>query len=198
MRILKTLLLGVVALIALLSGIEAAAQPPCPDLPPIGTRYRCYFVNGSKVLVALGGPVPANSTGYAELVVIGHNYSPCEAILGPDGFSSTGNSPQLGTITTFLAPGSPVSRITGTNPGTLFPANVTLNFNLNAIVGALGNQTLQSAGPVTLTANGVTSLPPANVTVVQTAPVLFAVDPSNPTEESSFILETTNVVLNGE
>lgn len=197
MRILKTVLLGIIALAAFITGIDAIAQP-CPDLPAIGTRYRCYFVDGNKVLVIQGGPVPANSTGYAELEVIAHNYNPCEAILGPYGFNSLGFSPQLGNVRTFLAPGSPVSRITGTNPGTLFPATITINLNLFAIVDALGNQTLQSAGPVTLIAGGVTSLPPTNVTVSQVAPVLFALDPNNPTEETSFTLQNTTVVLNGD
>lgn len=146
---------------------EAIAQP-CPDLPPIGTVYTCYFVNGGKVVVGPGGPVPSNSTGSATVYVVAHRTPPiypvCEAILSPNQFSSTGEG-RLGVVSTALAPGSPDSRLTG-NATSLFPADLELNLNLKATVSSLGG-TFVSQNPLKLRASGIRGLPLRAVSVRQ-------------------------------
>lgn len=159
---MRKLFMTLLAATGLFAAAQASAQ--CPDLPPIGTPYTCYFVNGGKVVVTPGGPVPSNSTGSATVYVVGHNTNPCEAILSPEQFGSTGQG-RLGTLSSSLAPGSPVSRLTGNN-ATLFPASLELNLNLQVTASSL-NGTFTSQGPLKLRASNIRSLPLKNVDVKQ-------------------------------
>lgn len=193
-KIFCTLALAAASLFAV-----ADAYAQCNDLPPVGSRFRCYFVNGGKVLVPEGsGAVPANSTGFAEVEVIYHNFNPCEAVFGVRGFSSTGTSPQLGLVRSNLAPGgSPDGRLTGSGATTLFPASLQLNLNINVEADALPGRIYN--GVLSLQAQNITSVPFVNVNATQTAPLtLVAPFPEEPDGVSLLILSETNVILNGE
>lgn len=174
----------------ILVGGKAYAQ--CPDLPSIGDTYICYFVNGGKVVVLPGGPAPTNSSGQAVVHVTGLQYNPCQVIFEVDQFSSNGAG-EIGTIDANLVPTSQPTTLTGApGSGTLFPAELDLNINLQATGSALGGQTYLSNGPLNLRASNVNSLPLQGVNVQQTHPLDFvAEDGSN-----GFVLEKTDVVLN--
>jgi len=186
MRILSSLFLIATAAAAFLSANGASAQPPCPDLPPIGDTVTCTFVNGQKVLTA----GTATTSGFGTFVVTGYSFNPCQAILQPVRFSSQGGSPTLGSVNTSLAPESPATTITG-GSATLFPGNLRINLNLNATISTIG--TLRSAQPLQLDAGTITSIRPKNVSVHQLAPVNF-IDENNKVRAT---LINTNVTLNG-
>lgn len=178
--------LGLVAVGLFCSG-SASAQ--CDDLPPLGTPYTCYFVGGDKVVVLPGGPVPSSSDGSATVYVVGYNYNPCEVLLSPEQFSSTGSG-KLGRLGTNLAPGSPKSKLTGQNSKALFPADLELNLNITATADAL-NGTFTSQGPLTLRASGIQKLPLTNVELKQDGAVKLV------NEKREVIgLEGVHVVLN--
>lgn len=159
----KILALGL-AVVALFITVEAMAQ--CDDLPPIGTAYTCYFIDGGKVIVTPGGPVPSNSIGSATVYVVAHHYCPCEVILSPEQFSSSGSG-ALGTFTANLAPGSPVSRLTGRNCDKLCPADLELNLNITVRADGLDG-TFTSQGPITLRVVG--GCPPFHCVEVKQEP----------------------------
>lgn len=158
----KIFALGLAAAGLFMAG-EAMAQ--CADRPPIGSTYTCYFVDGEKVVVLPGGPVPSNSSGSATVYVVGYNDDPCEVLLSPEQFSSTGTG-KLGTLSTGLAPGSPKSRLTGRDKINLFPADLELNLNITAKADAL-NGTFTSDGPLVLRAEGIEKVPFEGVEVKQ-------------------------------
>jgi hypothetical protein len=185
----KTLSVLGLTLAALFVGGNAYGQ--C-DRPPIGTPYTCFFTNGGKVVIPDGGgPAPSNSSGSATVYVIGYNDNPCEILLSPDRFASTGSG-EFGRIGSSLAPGSPVSRLTGPDGTTSYPARLELNLNLNASVPSLGSQTFTSEGPLTLIGDGIPSLPFKGVALRQEKPVHF----SSPKQDRGFTLDQVNVVLN--
>jgi|GEM_PF-1407189 len=191
MHTLRNIFLSAVAAAALFTGNDATAQPPCLDLPPIGDTVICTFLNGQKILVTVGGTDIATTSGQAVFQVIGHSYNPCQAILGPVSFFSSGNSPRLGPVNTSLAAGTPPTTITGGN-ATLFPGDLNINLNLRADIGALGP--LNATSTLRLYAGRVFSIHPRNVRVDQLEPVDFA-------DESGTVRATligTNVTLNGD
>lgn len=184
----KIFALGLAAAGLLMAG-EASAQ--CDDLPPIGTVYTCYFVDGEKVVVLPGGPVPSNSSGSATVYVVGYNYDPCEALLSPEQFGSTGSG-KLGTLSTNLAPGSPVSRLTGADKVSLFPAELELNLNITAKADAL-NGTFTSDGPLTLRASGIEKVPFEGIEVKQDGAVKLRNE-----KEETIAIEGVYVKLTGK
>jgi len=189
----KILALGL-AIAGLFMTAEATAEPtepPCPDLPAIGTQYICPFLQAGKQIWINGVLFIIRSDGQGCFRVVGHSHNPCQAILEPLCFIAKSDDGELGPVTINLALGSPTTTLTGI-PGTnrVFPASLEINLNISATGNAL-NGTFTSNGPLTLRGSDIVGVPLKNVTVTAVGPVTLTNK-----EGESIELRSDEVVLN--
>lgn len=193
----KTLFALGLLMAGMLASENATAQG-CPGSPPIGTIYLCNFVNGVKVVTLPSGPVTSNSSGGAQVQVVGYNTNPCQVIFEVVGFNSQGTG-EFGAIDTDLVPGAAApTTLTAQDPasGTLFPADLNLNLNLKASGSALGGQTYYSNGDLSLTASGINDLPADGLPTVDVNQGDKAVEFISADGDVGFVLNQVSVTLN--